>query len=113
MKIIPLPLSPSVVMRKSTSEQSNKFKLESMMPLQNSGTESTKKRQTKGRSSIAAIPPPDPKIIFTKKEGKKKEEPEVKTETLNDELCNSFKFVVNYGVFESNFEWLPCEVKIL
>lgn len=45
--------------------------------------------------------------------------PEIKPQTIlvpaeveaySDELCNSYKFVVNYGVFEQNFEWLPIEV---
>lgn len=111
-KNVLLRLLPSVVMRKATSEQSKQFKLEKMKPLENIETESSKKLRAKGRSSIKAIPAPDPKIIYKKKEIKKKE-PEIVDETLSDVLCNSYKFVVNYGVFESNFEWLPCEVKTL
>ena len=65
------------------------------------------------KPSIAAIPPPDPTVIFQSKVEKKVEviEPVKETEKLCAELCNSYKFVVNNGVYEPNFEWLPCEVR--
>jgi outer membrane phospholipase A len=95
----------------SSSEQSNRFKLDFMMPLKKAETKGSEKQVVKkGRSSITAIPTPDPKNIFNKIPEKINTEPEEKSENLSDSLCNSYKFVVNYGVFEPNFEWLPCEV---
>lgn len=98
----------------STAEQSNRFKLDFMMPLVKVETKSSEKQvpaEKKCRSSITSIPAVDPKKILSKLNEKKAPEPEEKNESLCDSLCNSYKFVVNYGVFEPNFEWLPCEVK--
>lgn len=88
-----------------------------MMPLEtDEATNPTKSRST--RSSLSSIPPANLANIFAKKlqEVKKCEvEAEVEVEpgeneTLRNNMCNGYKFVVNYGVFEPNFEWLPCEV---
>jgi hypothetical protein len=99
-------------MRKSICEHSNRFKLGEMMCLETS--EKSEKSRKSGRSSINAIPPPDPAIIFSPKPVVKAQEATVTNESENlcDSLCNSFKFVVNYGVFEPNFEWMPCEVSL-
>ena len=99
-------------MRKSTSVESTRFELDFMMPLQKAETNNLEKRPKKGRSSIAAIPAPDPKLVYKKPIEKKIEVPEEESENLCSSLCDSFKFVVNYGIFEQNFEWLPCEVKL-
>lgn len=103
---------PPLAMRKSISEQSsqsNRFKQEVMMPLERA--ESPQRRRVVGRSSISAIPPPPPDIIFSpRSESDNKGAVTKRSESLCDVLCNSYKFVVNYGVFEPNFEWLPCEV---
>ena len=99
-------------MKSLSRKESNWFKLDFMMPLQKTETKNLEKRPIKKRSSIAAIPAPDLKLILSKPIEKKKEEPEDKSENLCSSLCSSFKFVVNYGIFEQNFEWLPCEVKL-
>lgn len=95
------------------SVQSNRFYCEVMKPLESA--ESPQRLRVVGRSSISSIPPPDPALIYTlKRESDTKSDGSAskKSETLSDALCNSYKFVVNYGVFEANFEWLPCEVNI-
>lgn len=72
------------------------------------------RRRAIGRTSIAAIPPPDPTVPFVRKTEEKKEDEKIvvnENEKLCSELCSSYKFVVNNGVFEQNFEWLPCEVR--
>lgn len=83
--------------------------------------EESDKTPGRGRSSINSIPMPTLQDVYTttlmKAEAEleasvKKEEP-IKETKLNDELCNAFRFVVNYGVFEPNFEWLPHEVTSL
>lgn len=95
-------------MKKSTSEQSNRFKLEVMLPLEVCEKNLPKKH---GRTSLSSIPPINPSIIYNqKREVQEKTENEIESESLGDKLCNSYKFVVNYGVFEPNFEWLPEEV---
>lgn len=99
-------------MKKSISEHSNRFKLEVMLPLES--IESPPSGRGAGRSSFSAIPPPNPAIIFAPKcetVDKQQEKAPSESENLCNMLCNSYKFVVNYGVFEPNFEWLPCEVR--
>lgn len=105
-------------MKKSISEQANRFKLEAMQTLERKeGEASAKKSRVAGRSSLSAIPAPDPSIIFNQKAAakvKKTPPPESVTPpkvlSLCDILCNAPKLVVNYGVFEPNFEWMPFEV---
>lgn len=100
-------------MGKSISEHSNKLKLDTMKPLESD--ESSPRRRVTGRSSISSIPPPNPATLYVPKcatEKKKDEKPTPASESLCDVLCNSYKFVVNYGIFEPNFEWLPCEVNL-
>lgn len=101
-------------MQKSTSEQSNRFKLNVMSSLERE-EEVTTKKKTAGRSSLHSIPPVNLKDIFNCKpeESKKVEAVVEQSENLCDVLCNSYKFVVNYGVFEANFEWMPFEVRKL
>lgn len=96
-------------MNESASEQLNRIKLDVMLPLENRDESPPKKH---GRLSIGSIPPIDPSIIYTQKRAvqKKTENQTTESESLGDVLCNSYKFVVNYGVFEPNFEWLPEEV---
>lgn len=102
-------------MKKSISEQANRFKLEAMQTLEQKEEASKKSRGT-GRTSLSKIPPPDPSIIFNQKAAikPKKVPPEIvtppKVESLCDILCNAPKLYVNYGVFEPNFEWMPFEV---
>lgn len=82
-----------------------------MLPLE-CGDEVSKNSKA-GRSKLNSIPAMSIANIFNIKaeDKKKREELAVKqSEKLCDELCNSYKFVVNYGVFEANFEWLPLEV---
>lgn len=66
------------------------------------------------RSSINSIPLPDlNQIVKLQNEPKEPKEEIKKVDEISElrgELCNSYKFVVNYGVFEQNFEWLPQEV---
>lgn len=75
----------------------------------------------RGRSSLNSIPLPSLQDVYTttllKAEAAieasiKKEEPKEEV-VLCNELCNAYRFVVNYGVFEPNFEWLPHEVTSL
>lgn len=107
----------AVDMKKSSSEQqSNRFKLAVMKPLESAPTEKPQQRKTSaGRTSLNAIPTVDPATINAPKpevkpQTKDKGEVPTEVEAVGDELCNSYKFVVNYGVFEQNFEWLPIEV---
>lgn len=99
-------------MSKPASEQCNRFMLKVMKPLEKE--ESPQEVRKSGRSSFSSIPPPDLSVIFKKKTKQKTievvEEVKPQSENLIHELCNSYKFVVNYGVFEPNFEWLPLEV---
>lgn len=106
-------------MKKSISEQANRFKLEAMQTLERKeGEASAKKSRVAGRSSLSSIPAPDPSIIFNQKAAAKAKKtappPESVTPpkviSLCDILCNAPKLVVNYGVFEPNFEWMPFEV---
>lgn len=101
------------------SELAYRFKLESMVNLERTEEDaSAKKSRAAGRSSLSSIPPPDPAIIFNQKAAAKvkKEPPPPEPETppkvksLCDILCSAPKLVVNYGVFEPNFEWMPFEV---
>lgn len=80
---------------------------------------SASKKNSSPRSSISSIPLPDLKQIakFAKERRGSKEnlepiQPIDEREMLRGELCSAYKFVVNYGVFEQNFEWLPEEVSI-
>lgn len=74
----------------------------------------------RGRSSLNSIPLPSLKDVYTTTllkaeaaiEASIKEEPKEEV-VLRNELCNAYRFVVNYGVFEPNFEWLPHEVTSL
>lgn len=103
-------------MKKSISEQANRFKLKEMQILERKEEEAAaKKSRGAGRRSLSSIPAPDPSIIFNQKAAAKvkktpppPEPPKVKS--LCDILCNAPKLVVNYGVFEPNFEWMPFEV---
>lgn len=102
-------LSPAVVMSKSISEHLNRFYLEAMEPLKK--IEKAEESRKFGRSSISSIPPVDLSMVLKQKPIEKKVVQEVKQQSgLCDELCNAYKFVVNYGVFEPNYEWLPFEV---
>lgn len=80
------------------------------MPLETE--ENHQKKRGTGRPSLTSIPPVDLSLILTqkKKVSDKNEIVVNESESLCDVLCNSYKFVVNYGVFEQNFEWLPMEV---
>lgn len=74
-----------------------------------------KSKSSSPRSSINSIPLPDLQQIakFAKARRGSKEKVEQiidERELLRGELCSAYKFVVNYGVFEQNFEWLPQEV---
>jgi hypothetical protein len=77
----------------------------------------TEQAPARGRCSFFSIPPPKLdniyKQITTIQKKSKEEEQKEKEESLNDELCNAYRFVVNYGVFEANFEWLPNEVSTI
>lgn len=94
-----------------------KFKLDKMSELKRVKKDEIVAEQTppRGRCSFFSIPPPKLNNIYkqiTTIQKKSKEEIliEKKKESLADELCNAYRFVVNYGVFEANFEWLPNEV---
>jgi hypothetical protein len=103
-----------VFMNLSISEQSNRFKLGKMSTLETADHPYAIKPKKVGRSSVGAIPPPDPSVMYNPKPVVKKEIPVVATkesEKLCKLLCDGYKFVVNYGVFEPNFEWLPSEVR--
>lgn len=98
-----------IVMNFSFGEQSNRFKLGVMTPLETQ--EKSEKIIKAGRSSFSSIPPVDLSKVLSQRAQQKNVEPIVpQIENLCDSLCNSYKFVVNYGVFEPNFEWLPLEV---
>jgi FMN-dependent NADH-azoreductase len=70
------------------------------------------------RTSINSIPLPDINQILKQKFEPKEEESKEEIKKVDEktelcgELCSSYKFVVNYGVFEQNFEWLPQEVSV-
>lgn len=68
------------------------------------------------RSSIESIPLPDiNQLLKQKKEPIEVVESVEKVDDiaeLREELCSSYKFVVNYGIFEQNFEWMPQEVSV-
>lgn len=71
----------------------------------------------KGRSSLSAIPPPKIEQIYNNAAQQKSNNEmesyakvEDENEKIRNELCNAYKFLVNYGHFEPNFEWLPMEV---
>jgi hypothetical protein len=94
-----------------------KFKLDKMAELKRVRKEEVLSEElpTRARCSFFSIPPPKldkiyQQILTIQKKSKEEVEKE-KEETLADELCNAYRFVVNYGVFESNFEWLPNEVR--
>lgn len=101
-------------MSASSGEQSiRKFKLDKMAELK---TKEKKVERVRGRSSFFSIPPPKLdniyRQIFTEQKFTKEEvEEQKKKDDLATELCNAYRFIVNYGVFESNFEWLPNEVR--
>lgn len=100
-------------MSESSSEHLfRQFKLDKMAALRPKGQN---EERVRGRSSFFSIPTPKlDKIyqqIFTASvPTKEQEEEQKKSEKLNAQLCNSYRMVVNYGVFECNFEWLPNEV---
>lgn len=74
--------------------------------------ESSQKKRVTGRPSLTSIPTVDLSTLLNPKK-KVPEKTEIvvnESEILRNELCNSYKFVANYGVFEQNFEWLPMEV---
>lgn len=113
-------------MKKSISAHSNhlktaKKKEEEAVPKANSKDES-EKIHGKGRSSINSIPPPKIEAMYVaalsrpddtsvdNNNNKKDDEGNGECEKLRNELCSAYRFVVNYGVFEPNFEWLPHEV---
>lgn len=87
-------------------------------PSEESDIEITSKDTNKDpskRSSIGSIPLPDLKLIAKLLEERRNSKESVmpivdEKMELNGEMCNAYKFVVNYGVFEQNFEWLPQEV---
>lgn len=84
-------------------------KIESEKPLQE------KSKNPSPRSSIDSIPLPDLKLIAkyaAQRRGSKEKVEKIidERQELRDELCSAYKFVVNYGIFEQNFEWLPQEV---
>jgi hypothetical protein len=103
-------------MSKSISEEqySNRFKLDKMEDLR--VTDKSEHSKGSGRTSLISIPPPRIHALnpFNKSDEVKKEKSGEnvlnKSDNLCDLLCNSYKFVVNYGRFEPNFEWLPHEV---
>lgn len=110
-------------MKKSISEQAKRIRsfAKKQEVAKAPPKEESDKTPGRGRSSINSIPMPTLQDVYTttliKAEAEleasvKKEEPK-KEANLNDELCNAFRFVVNYGVFEPNFEWLPHEVTSL
>lgn len=100
----------------SSGEQSvRKFKLDKMAALK---PKEQSVERVRGRSSFFSIPPPKldniyRQIITVQKFNKEEEEEQKKRDDLASQLCNAFRFVVNYGVFEANFEWLPNEVGYL
>ena len=93
------------------------FKLDKMEELKKSEKMEQKKKE---RCSFFSIPPPSLQNIYrqittTQKKNmdlEKKVKEGITTEICNS-MCNAYRFVVNYGVFESNFEWLPNEVKFM
>ncbi|KAG5685076.1 hypothetical protein PVAND_014277 [Polypedilum vanderplanki] len=76
------------------------------------------KERGKGRSPISSIPLPTIEQVYCnalqKNDNEKKIEEENKSENevLRNEMCNAYKFLVNYAYFEPNFEWLPMELLI-
>jgi hypothetical protein len=99
-------------MSKSISEHLKDFLLdrEEMAPLQSPKPSKPERVRPAVRSSISAIPPPDLSVVMKYKPVVPEVPQLPEEENLIDTLCSSYKFVVNYGVFEANFEWLPCEV---
>lgn len=93
------------------------FKLDKMEELKNSEKIDQKKKE---RCSFFSIPPPSLQNIYRQitttqrktMDLEKKVKEGITTQMCNA-MCNSYRFVVNYGVFESNFEWLPNEVKFM
>ena len=81
-----------------------------MKPLESE--EKPQKKRSAGRPSLTSIPSVDLSALLAqrKKTPEKVEIVADESEDLRNVLCNSYKFVVNYGVFEQNFEWLPMEV---
>lgn len=116
-----LALSPSrssVIMSRSRSAVSKKqFKLDKMVELRSSDNNDHEKKE---RCSFFSIPPPSLENIYkqitTTQKKTIEEEKKVKeglTTQMCNSMCNGYRFVVNYGVFEANFEWLPNEVKFM
>lgn len=93
------------------------FKLDKMEVLRSSDNNNHEKKE---RCSFFSIPPPSLENIYkqitTTQKKTMEEEKKVKeglTTQMCNSMCNSYRFVVNYGVFEANFEWLPNEVKFM
>lgn len=93
------------------------FKLDKMEELRNSEKIVHEKKE---RCSFFSIPPPSLENIYrqitTTQKKNMDEEKKVKeglTTQMCNAMCNGYRFVVNYGVFEANFEWLPNEVKFM
>ena len=110
-------------MKKSISEHTKRIRSAAKKEevTKASQKEESDRNPGRDRSSFSSIPMPSLQDVYTttllKAEAAleasiKKEEPKEEV-TLRDELCNAYKFVVNYGVFEPNFEWLPHEVTSL
>lgn len=98
-------------MKNSSSEHSKKINRDAMKDSENES-----RLRSTGRSSIATIPLPEKIIIPIPKREFTSIEPirdKSEEERLREEMCNSYRFLVNYGVFESNFEWLPFEVRTI
>lgn len=101
----------------NSSSSVRKFKLDKMAELKRVRKQevATEESPARGRCSFFSIPPPKLDKIYqqiaTTQKKSKEEVAKEKEETLADELCNAYRFVVNYGVFEANFEWLPNEVR--
>lgn len=103
----------SVTMKKSISEVRNRAQSIKKVDTEASPNE----HRIKGRSSLNSIPLPKMEQIYTaaltrpeSPKDDKKDPIKTECEQLRNELCSAYKFVVNYGVFEPNFEWLPNEV---
>lgn len=99
-------------MSRSLSEQVRKFKLDKMAELKRKEKKDDEERVRGNRCSFFSIPPPKLDNIYKQiATVQKKDKEEELKDNLANELCNAYRFVVNYGVFESNFEWLPNEVR--
>jgi hypothetical protein len=93
-----------------------KFKLDKMAELKRKNVKEQSQERVRGRSSFFSIPPPKLDNIYrqittVQKFSKEELDEQKKKEDLATQLCNAYRFVVNYGVFEANFEWMPNEVK--